>query len=235
MQELYEILSSATEEQRQNLAELTSSGFGSSPETLCNHVRYLRCGTIGQLLWSTSWKQIVTDVADHVGIDWSKTLNGRAWFDISTSEIECAVVVKLFENLWEQLTLEQRQQILLDLKRDSNDPHLEGFLLSGGAMIAARMSGFGVYLLASTVLGTLTGALGITLPFAVYIGMSQTIALILGPVGWAALAGGVLFSLNQPNWNRLELTVLYLSTLRYSNDVTQPAQMSLLPISYPLS
>jgi uncharacterized protein YaaW (UPF0174 family) len=216
MQEFYKIVNSATEEQRQNLAKMTNSGFGSSPEILCNHIRYLRRGSIGQLFQHTSWKQIVTDVADRVGVNWSEVLNGLTWNDLSTQEIEDAVVMKQFQNMLEQLTPEQRQQILLDLKRESDDPHFESFLLGGGAMIAAKMSGFGVYLLASTVLGSITGALGITLPFAVYMGVSQTIALILGPVGWIALAGGVLFSLNQPNWNRLGLSVLYISTLRHS-------------------
>jgi uncharacterized protein YaaW (UPF0174 family) len=216
MQEFYEIVSLATEEQRQNLAELINSGFGSSPEILCNHIRYLRGGSIGQLFCDTSWKQIVTDVADQVNINWSEVLSGRTWDNLSTQEIEDAVVVKQFQNILEQLTPEQRYQVLMNLRRETNDPHFEGFLLSGGAMIAAKMSGFGVYLLASTVLGGLTGALGITLPFSVYMGVSQTIAFTLGPVGWAALAGGVLFSLNQPNWNRLGLAVLYISTLRHS-------------------
>lgn len=216
MQEFYKIISSATEEQRQNLAEVTNSGFGSSPEVLCNHIRYLRGGSIGQLFCAASWKQIVTDVADQIGINWSEILNSRSWHDLSTQEIEDAVVVRQFQNMLEQLTPEQRQQVLMDLRRESDDPHFEGFLLGGGAMLAAKMSGFGVYLLASTVLGSLTGVLGITLPFTVYMGVSQSLAFILGSVGWLALAGGILFSLNQPNWNRLGLSVLYISTLRHS-------------------
>ena len=216
MEEFYKIVSSATEEQRQNLAELTNSGFGSSPEVLCNHIRYLRAGSIGQIFYNSSWKQIVTDVADQIGIDWFELLDGRTWNDLPTQEIEGAIVIKQFQNMFKQLTAEQRQQILMELRRESDDQNFEGFLLSGGAMLAAKMSGFGVYLLASTVLGGLTGALGITLPFAVYIGISQAIAFILGPVGWAAIAGGVLFSFSQPNWNRLGLSVLYISTLRHS-------------------
>ena len=100
------------------------------------------------------------------------------------------------------------------MQPDSDDPRLETLLLGGGAMAAAKMSGFGVYLMASTVLGGLTNALGLTLPFAVYMGMSQAIALVLGPVGWAALAGGVVWTLNQPNWERLTLGVIYVSLLR---------------------
>jgi len=72
-------------------------------------------------------------------------------------------------------------------------------------MAAAKASGFGVYLMASTVLGGLTSALGITLPFAAYRGMSQMIALAIDPVGWLILFGGLAFTLNQPNWQRLTL------------------------------
>ncbi|MGR3274735.1 hypothetical protein ACSYAD_06435 [Acaryochloris marina NIES-2412] len=218
MQEFYEIVSSATEEQRQNLAELIDAGFGNSPALLCDHIKYLRGGSIGQIFCNTSWKQVVTDVADHIGINWPEVLDSRSWYELSTQEIENAVVMKQFQSIFEQLSQEQQQQILMDLQRESDDPHIEGFVLGGSTMLAAKMSGFGIYLLASTVLGSFTSALGITLPFAVYIGVSQTLSVILGPVGWAALAGGVLFSLNQPNWNRLILSVLFISTLRNSTD-----------------
>ncbi|XHX80350.1 MAG: hypothetical protein RBJ76_10600 [Stenomitos frigidus ULC029] len=216
MQEFYEIVSSATEEQRQNLAELTNSGFGNSPETLCNHIRYLRDGSIGQLFCNASWKQIVTDVSDHIGINWTSALGDRQWRDLETQEIEAAVVTKLFQNMLEQLSPEQRQRLVMEMQRANDDPRLESLLLGGSVMTVAKMSGFGVYLLASSVLGGLTNALGVTLPFAIYMGMSQTIALVLGPVGWAALAGGILFTLNQPNWNRLTLAVVYVSMLRHS-------------------
>lgn len=216
MEEFYRVVSSATEEQRQNLAELTNSGFGNSPDVLCNHIRYLRAGSIGQIFYTSSWKQIVTDVADQIGIDWNKLLNGRGWNDLSAQEIEAAVVARQFKTMLQQLSVDQKQHILMELKRERDDPHIEELLIGSGAMLTAKMSGFGVYLMASTVLGGLTSTLGITLPFAAYIGMSQTIALILGPIGWAAIAGGIVFSFNQPNWNRLGLAVLYVATLRHS-------------------
>jgi uncharacterized protein YaaW (UPF0174 family) len=216
MKEFYKIVKAATQEQRENLAKLTESAFGDAPDTLCNHIRYLKAGSIGQFFWDASWKQVVTDVADHVGIDWTSLLSGRQWRELETQEIETAVVAKLFQNMLKQLSPRQQQQLVVEMKRDSDDLRLEHLLLSSGVMAVAKMSGFGVYLLASTVLGGLTNALGITLPFAIYVGMSQTIAFILGPVGWAALAGGILFTLNQPNWNRLTLAVVYISMLRHS-------------------
>ena len=46
--------------------------------------------------------------------------------------------------------------------------------------------------------------------------MSQMIALAIGPVGWLALFGGLAFTLNQPNWQRLTLAVIYVSMIRYT-------------------
>ncbi|PSR18890.1 hypothetical protein C8255_05050 [filamentous cyanobacterium CCP3] len=218
MREFYDIVQAVTDEQRHVLGELIGSGFGSQPATLCDHIKYLRAGTIGQLFWQSSWKQVVTDVADHVGIDWLALLTGRRWQELPTQEIEAAVVAKLFHDIFDQLSPEQQQKVVMEMRRESDDPRLESLLLGGGAMAAAKMSGFGVYLMASTVLGGLTNALGLTLPFAVYMGMSQAIALVLGPVGWAALAGGVIWTLNQPNWERLALGVVYVSLLRNTGE-----------------
>ena len=39
------IVKAATPEQRHDLGELTGSGFGSDPDTLCNHIRYFRAGS----------------------------------------------------------------------------------------------------------------------------------------------------------------------------------------------
>lgn len=216
MQEFDEIIRLATKEQRQTLAELTGSKFGDAPETLCHHIRYLKSGSLGQLFWNDSWKQVVTDVADQVGIDWQEAFGDRQWCDLKTQEIETAVVIKLFQKMLKQLSPEQQQKLVREMQKDRDDPHVEPLLVTGGVMTLAQMSGFGVYLMASTVLGGLSHALGITLPFAIYLGMSQTIAFILGPIGWAALSVGILFTINQPNWNRLILAVVYISLLRYS-------------------
>ncbi len=218
MREFYEIVQAATDEQRHELGTLIGSGFGSQPDTLCDHIKYLRAGTIGQLFWPSSWKQVVTDVADYVGIDWLALLAERQWYELPTQEIEAAVVAKLFHTMFEQLSPEQQQKVVMEMQRESDDPRSEALLLGGGAIAAAKMSGFGVYLMASTVLGGLTNALGLTLPFAVYMGMSQAISLMLGPVGWAALAGGVVWTLNQPNWERLALGVVYVSLLRNAKE-----------------
>ncbi|MEM7770867.1 MAG: hypothetical protein AAF327_10185 [Cyanobacteria bacterium P01_A01_bin.37] len=215
MKELYNLVQAATPEQRANLEKLTGSTFGSSPDTLCNHIKFLRAGSIGQLFYDKSWKQIVTDLADHIHCDWEKTLNGRRWEKLPTQDIENAVVEKLFQDMFSQLSPDQQEKIILKTQSTNKQHDLEALIATGGAMVAARASGFGVYLMASTVLGGISNALGITLPFAIYMGMSQTIALFIGPVGWAALGGGILYKLNQPNWKSLTAAVVYVSVIRH--------------------
>ena len=53
-----------------------------------------------------------------------------------------------------------------------------------GALTAAQLSGFSIYLLATTSLATITSVIGVTLPFAAYTMMSTAIAVIIGPAGW---------------------------------------------------
>ncbi|NEQ34382.1 MAG: hypothetical protein F6K04_25925, partial [Leptolyngbya sp. SIO4C5] len=124
MHEFYELVKAATPEQRANLSKLTGSGFGDSAGTLCNHIKYLRAGAVGQLFWGKSWKQVVTDVADQIGIDWQITLNGRRWQQLPTQDIENAVVAKLFQDMLDKLTPEQREKIILEMKRNRDDPKL---------------------------------------------------------------------------------------------------------------
>src|ERR1019366_7207507 len=57
------------------------------------------------------------------------------------------------------------------------------------ALSAAQASGFGVFMGATTALGFASHAVGVTLPFVVYTGMTSTIAFLIGPFGF--LAGAV--------------------------------------------
>lgn len=48
----------------------------------------------------------------------------------------------------------------------------------------AQASGFGVYLLASSTVGAISGLVGVSLPFAFYTAMSSVINIAIGPVGF---------------------------------------------------
>ena len=77
-----------------------------------------------------------------------------------------------------------------------------------GALTAAQLSGFGVYLAATTALSAVSGALGFTLPFAAYTGLSQVVALTIGPVGWVVMGASALYLLGKPSTKDLTATEL---------------------------
>ena len=78
----------------------------------------------------------------------------------------------------------------------------------------ANASGMGLYTAAATALGMVTHAVGITLPFAVYSGLSATIGFLLGPAGWFAAGGWLAWQLTGPDWKVLTQVVVYLITQR---------------------
>jgi len=82
------------------------------------------------------------------------------------------------------------------------------------ALGAAQASGFGVYLGATTALGFVSHAVGVTLPFAVYTGMSSTIAFLIGPVGFLAAGAWLGWSLTGPEWPRITRGLLHIIAMR---------------------
>jgi len=79
-------------------------------------------------------------------------------------------------------------------------------------LAAAQTSGFGGYIASTTALGFLTNAIGITLPFAVYTGLSSTIAFVIGPVGWLTVGIWGAWKLMQPKWKTIIPALLYISS-----------------------
>ncbi|MDO9509628.1 MAG: hypothetical protein Q7I97_09895 [Thermovirgaceae bacterium] len=84
-----------------------------------------------------------------------------------------------------------------------NNDSLAGPATTLAILGLAQASGFGVFMASTTALGFVTHAIGVTLPFAVYTGMTSTIAFLIGPVGW--LSAGFLgaWKLTQPSWKTL--------------------------------
>src|ERR1017187_651532 len=73
-----------------------------------------------------------------------------------------------------------RQVALDDLSVGFSQTGWKGAATTLAALGTAQASGFGVYLGATTALGFLSHAFGVTLPFAVYAGMSSTPGLHVG-------------------------------------------------------
>ena len=137
------------------------------------------------------------------------------------AEVEAKITQKLFNTMVEKLTPEERKELERNLRDAEKEVGHGKTLVKGGgtlaALAAAQLSGFGVYMLASTTLGAITGAIGVTLPFAVYTTMSSAISVLIGPVGWVFAGLCILNGLSQPNCKKLASIVLFITALRYEN------------------
>lgn len=212
--ELYYFLEGVPEEDRTNLQTVIGASFGNSPKCLCDHFIYLRDGAIGQIFSPRSYKKLVTDVADRVGIDWNSLCQGRTWEKLKSYEIENTIVVKVFSEIYEKLSDDKKIELRDELNRLAQDKDFGAEIITASGIILARLSGFQIYLLATTALGALSGALGITLPFVIYTTLTRSISIVIGPIGWVALGILTVFHLNQPNWSKLIPGIVYISYLR---------------------
>ena len=156
-----------------------------------------------------SYSQIVCQVAEKLEIE---------HFGVKVEDLEVEIARKVFQTVWEKMTPDQKMAMEAELRRAAQEFDKGGALAGSTsiftALTAAQLSGFGVYLLASTALGTLTGVIGVTLPFAVYTTMSSAIAVIIGPVGWIGAGLFAIWKLTGANYKRLIPAILYVSALR---------------------
>jgi len=98
------------------------------------------------------------------------------------------------------------------------DKGLLGPMTALGAVAAANASGFGIYLAATTTLGFLTHAVGISLPFAAYTGLSSTIAVLIGPAGWLGAGIYGAWFLTKPKWKKIIPALIYIIGVRHRSD-----------------
>lgn len=217
MKQLRALLNLASNEERKALAKILEA----SPPTVDE--------IVNQLSWNSqdflesiyclfgnepSYKEIVQQVARELGIKYREYE--------SSNEIEIKIAQKVMETVWEKMTPQQRQemeeQLTATARQFGKSGEMLGSVSTFGALTAAQLSGFGVYLLASTTLGAVTGLVGITLPFVVYTTMSSAIAVIIGPVGWIGAGLFAVWNLTGPNYKKLIPAVLYICALRAKID-----------------
>jgi uncharacterized protein YaaW (UPF0174 family) len=156
-----------------------------------------------QLLWvSSHWVSYYTFRSEwwidyHGLVQWCAQKIGvekAAVNQLSTFQLERKILEKLFEFLWDKLNEQQRMELLCKLDKDGCIKDKAAMVaLTGAAALTALsttviLSGFAFYTTMSTVICTVAGFFGITLPFGVYMTASSTVAFLTGPVGWVVLA-----------------------------------------------
>ena len=88
--------------------------------------------------------------------------------------------------------------------------NLSGPMTTLALLGLAQASGFGVYVASTTALGLLTHAVGITLPFAAFTGLTSTIAFVIGPVGWLSAIAWGTWKVTQPEWKKITPVLIYI-------------------------
>jgi hypothetical protein len=105
---------------------------------------------------------------------------------------------------------------------ESNDNTFSQAAKGFGAFSLVNAVGFSLYTSSTMALSFVSGAAGITLPFAVYSSMTGFISVIVGPPGWAAFGSYVAWKLTSADWDKLRLALIYIITVR-SRDLEKPA------------
>jgi hypothetical protein len=90
--ELPELLTQTPPEYRRGLQEIIGAPPGDAPAQLCQHLRALWTSAGAPPASPGDYKQLVTDIADQVHVDWNIVLEGTAWADLATARIEAAIV-----------------------------------------------------------------------------------------------------------------------------------------------
>ena len=132
---------------------------------------------------------------------------------LSLAEMERIAIGKALEKTLAEASPEKRRALLAEIGKGQGQG-AAAIVTTTGALVLANLSGFGLYVAASTAVGALTSALGIVLPFAVYTGMSSVLATLIGPVGWAAVGLWALVKFLNPNYKKTIPSVLAIAAVR---------------------
>lgn len=221
--QLVPLLDKATEEERRTLSkilypdELGSVGAQFSSTKLVAEL----CSAGGHSVSNAfrgkgvPYSEIVIDVYQKLKIE--KPLPPESMHvDQRVEKSEKLIVEHLFAQIVESMTPEQKIEFEKELKKVANDHGVSyaGLSISGGALAIAGAAGFAPFLMATTTLGAITGALGITLPFAAYTTLTSTLGVIIGPVGWLGLAAYATYSFGQPNFKKTIPAVALIYAIR---------------------
>jgi uncharacterized protein YaaW (UPF0174 family) len=155
------------------------------------------------------FREVLDDVGNAVGVT-----NPEKLKDI---QLESVIVEKSFERTLEKMSEEDRKNLesgLAELAAKHGRSY-KGLTSATASVAIAQASGFGIYLMASTLVGAVTNLVGITLPFIFFTTMSKTIALCIGPLGWGFLGLYGIHRLGSPNYKKTIPAIIMISMIRY--------------------
>ena len=159
------------------------------------------------------WDVLVAGLAQHL-----KVHDSAARTEMSELYISHALIVRALK----AMTPVQRKAFF-DRQLDSasmigngvpSDKRLAGPKHTFAALGVANAAGFSLYTASSTALGFVTHAVGVTLPFAAFTGLTSSIAFLIGPAGWLGAGAYAFWKVTSTNWKDLAPAIVYLINAR---------------------
>ena len=163
--------------------------------------------------------EVARDVANKLG---AVDLPSKA----TVFELEQRAVGAVAQRMVEKATPAEKQAVMAEFSKGSASNG--GLIVASGGLALAHLSGFGLYTAASTSLAAVSGAVGLTLPFAAYTGMSSTLAALTGPVGWTLLAAAAAYKIFGPDTKIAIAAVLCVAAGRARRIADQQAEVETL-------
>ncbi len=217
------VLAHATQEERGNLAAILGIGAGAAPTAIVEALR--KAGSHGLMSamrgGHVPYEEVVKDVAEELG---AKGFDKTA----SAAELEKQAVGAAIEKMLAKASPEERKALLTELAKGQPTTSATGLMTATGGLVLANLSGFGLYMAASSSLAAITGAVGLTLPFAVYTGLSSVLSVVTGPVGWAALALAAIFKFGGAEYKKTVPGVIAIASCRARLIASQEEEMDKL-------
>lgn len=149
---------------------------------------------------------------DLVGTTLGVERNGRSDFDY-----ESALVQAAFSKLMEKMPKDKRNRLeeeLQELAGRLTGGGNAGLVLTSSGLVAANLGGFATYTMATSIVGGVASLAGVTLPFAFYTGVSSTLSVLIGPVGWTALTAWYAHRLASPAQKTVFLGTMLMASIR---------------------
>lgn len=207
------LLAIASDEEKRNLAAIVGLKDVEAPDRLCLAIRSAGSHSVAAAYRElrgrepgATYEVVASDVARKLGC---RNLAKTA----SIADVERAAIEVAYAKLLEHAAPAERTALVSSVVKDQ-DSSVTGLATAAGALTVAHLSGFGLFTAASSSVAALTGALGVTLPFAAYTGLSTVLATVTGPIGWAALAGWAVHKFGAANYRITIPAVLAVSAIR---------------------
>jgi ketosteroid isomerase-like protein len=205
--ELSDVIDEASFEDRILLASLlntTGSNAGQLRERLSSKSRTLWQKVAGSEI---NYSDLLLKVADAHSMR-------RIVFE-NPRDFERRIVRTFFYRIRRELNPLQNKAYLLAMKNGLRGKlNFKGEAAGATSIVAAQLSGFGVYQMATTVTGMASSAAGITVPFIGYMALTKGISIVIGPPGWAALGAYTLHKITKPRYSEMVAVVAWMFLVR---------------------